>query len=188
MGDDDDGVLKFEQVIFQPAHRLDVEVVGRLVQKQHVGVAEQRLRQQYLDLELCVQLAHRLTETVGRDIKFVQKRLRVRLRFPAAEFGKFRLQLAGADAVFIGKICLGVQRLALVHQIDQVLMPQHHRAQHRLIVVGVLVLHQHGHALVFAQRHLALVRLDLAGKDLQKGRFARAVGADDAVAIPLCKF
>ena len=42
---------------------------------------------------------------------------------------------------------------------------------------------QDGDPLPGADEDLALVRLDLAGEDLQKGRFAGAVGADQAVAV-----
>ena len=67
-------------------------------------------------------------------------------------------------------------------------MPQHDRAQHRLEVVLVLILREDGHTLVLAQGHLALVGLDLAREHLQKGGLARAVGADDAVAVAVREF
>ena len=38
--------LNFEQAVEQPLDRLDVEVVGRLVEHQHVVPAEHQLRQQ----------------------------------------------------------------------------------------------------------------------------------------------
>ena len=59
MRNDDDGVFEIHQIVFQPAHRLDVEVIGRLVQKQHVGIAEERLRQKDAHLLLRIEIGHR---------------------------------------------------------------------------------------------------------------------------------
>ena len=44
MGDRDDGAGEGVQEALQPRHRLGVEVVGRLVQQQHVGLREQQPR------------------------------------------------------------------------------------------------------------------------------------------------
>ncbi len=45
MGDDEDRAAARREVVREPVDALDVEVVGRLVQQQQLGVAEQRLRQ-----------------------------------------------------------------------------------------------------------------------------------------------
>ena len=62
-------------------------------------------------------------------------------------------------------------------------MAHDHGVEDRLLVEGELVLAQHGDALAGADGDLPLVRFHLAGQDLQKGRFAGAVGADQAVAV-----
>ena len=67
-------------------------------------------------------------------------------------------------------------------------MSPHDRLAHAVSVIRVLVLHQNTHALVFVDGHVALVGFELAAQNTQKGGFARAVGADDAVAIPLGEF
>jgi hypothetical protein len=54
----------------------------------------------------------------------------------------------------------------------------------RLLVEGKLVLTQNRDPFPRTDRDLALVLLYVAGEDLQKGRFPRTVGADDAVAVP----
>ena len=100
------------------------------------------------------------------NVQLVQKRLCIRFRFPAVELRKFRLELGSEDAVFRREIFLRIERVFLVHDLDEALMPEHDGAHDGLIVKGVLVLHQYGHALVFVQRHLALVRLDLARQHL----------------------
>ena len=45
MRDRDHGAGEAHQELFQPFHRLGIEVVGRLVQQQHVGLFQQQLAQ-----------------------------------------------------------------------------------------------------------------------------------------------
>ena len=52
------GIVVVERA-FQPADGIDVEVVGRLVEQQHVRPREQRLRQQHAQLQARRHLAHR---------------------------------------------------------------------------------------------------------------------------------
>ncbi|MCY1375742.1 hypothetical protein D9M69_631790 [compost metagenome] len=58
MGNHDHRILKVHQEVFQPEDRLDVKVVRRLIQEQHIGVAEQRLGQQYFHFLRRVHLGH----------------------------------------------------------------------------------------------------------------------------------
>ncbi len=55
---DDDRVFKISQKVFQPHDRVYVQVVGRLVEQQHVGIAEERLRQQHPHLITAVEVTH----------------------------------------------------------------------------------------------------------------------------------
>ena len=45
MGDEDDAAGIGFQIALQPGGRLGVEMVGRLVEQQHVGLGEQQLAQ-----------------------------------------------------------------------------------------------------------------------------------------------
>ena len=180
---DDDGILEIEQIIFEPAYGFEVEVVGRLVQKQYVGIAEQRLRQQHANLALSVKLAHFHVVIFARNIQLVQKRFRLAFRFPTAEFRKLVFQLGGANAVLFRKFRVRVKSVFFVHDLDKPFMSEHDGAAHRFKIVFILVLRKHAHTFVFIERDVALVRLDLPRKHLQKRGFARAVRADDAVAV-----
>ena len=57
--DDDDGALILDKEILEPCDRLRVEAVRRLVEQNHIRLAEQRARQKHLDLLGLVQRAHR---------------------------------------------------------------------------------------------------------------------------------
>ena len=64
-------------------------------------------------------------------------------------------------------------------------MPEHDGTKDRFVVESMLILTKHGHSLVFAERHLAFLRLDLSRQNLQKGGFSRTVRSDNAVTIAL---
>ncbi len=49
--DDDRRALVILEELLEPADRQDVEVVGRLVEQQRVGLGRQHLRQQHAQLE-----------------------------------------------------------------------------------------------------------------------------------------
>ena len=66
MGYHDNCVLKVNQKLLQPRNGIQVQVVGRLIQKQDVRVAEQGLGQQYLNL---------LGAQKGAHLSIVQLRL-----------------------------------------------------------------------------------------------------------------
>ena len=85
---------------------------------------------------------------------------------PAVELGKFGLKLRRAHAVFFREIRLGVKRVLLVHDFHEALVAHDDRAQHFVIIVGIVVLLQHGQA--FARRDFngAARRLNVACQQL----------------------
>ena len=66
-------------------------------------------------------------------------------------------------------------------------MPHQYHVDDALVFEGELVLAQVGHAFVRVLGDVAGTRLQFAGDDFHEGRFAGAVGADQAVAIPLAE-
>ena len=66
MGYHDNCVLKVDQKLLQPRNGIQIQVVGRLIQKQDVWVAEQGLGQKYLYL---------LGAQKGAHLRIVQVRL-----------------------------------------------------------------------------------------------------------------
>ena len=47
MGDGDDGAGEFREIALQPPDALGVEVVGRLVEEQHVGLLEEQAAERH---------------------------------------------------------------------------------------------------------------------------------------------
>ncbi len=62
-------------------------------------------------------------------------------------------------------------------------MPHDDSIEDHLVVEGELVLTEHCDPLAGTHGDLPLVSLNLARKDLEKGGFAGAVGADEAIAV-----
>ena len=85
------------------------------------------------------------------------------LRFPAVHLGKFRLQFRSADAVFVAEIGLGIQGVFFLHDVIQGLVAHDDGIQHRVGIIGKVVLFQHGHALIFANADFAMGGLQFAG-------------------------
>ncbi|MCY1405549.1 hypothetical protein D9M71_207890 [compost metagenome] len=67
VGNDDHGGVTRREHAFQPADGVDVQVVGRFVQQQHVRIGEQRLGQQHPQLPARRHGAHRTEMLVQRD-------------------------------------------------------------------------------------------------------------------------
>ena len=56
--DDDHRRVTLIEHIFKPTDGVDIEIVGRLVQQENVGIREQSLRQQYPQLPTRCNAAH----------------------------------------------------------------------------------------------------------------------------------
>ena len=81
------------------------------------------------------------------------------------------------------KLALGVDRFPFGHDLVEPFMPHDDGVEDRFLVKGELVLAQDRHPLPGADGDVALIRLELAGEDLEKGRFSGAVGADEPIAV-----
>ena len=184
MGNDDDRVREAAEEILQPGDGAEVQVVRRLVEEENVRIAEEGLGEKDAHLVPPVELLHLSWAERFGDAEAVEEHRRLGLGLVAVHLGEFRLQLRRADPVLFGEIGLGVDRLALGHHLVEPFVPHDDRVDDRLIIEGELVLAQDRDPLPGADGDLALVLLHIAGKDLEKGRFPGAVGADDAVAVP----
>ena len=125
---------------------------------------------------------------LGVHAQAVQKGRRVGLRFPAVHVREFGLQLRRSDAVLVGEVLLHVDRVLLLHDLEQARVPAHDRVENGVVVIAEMILLQEGQALARRDRHEALRRLELAREDLQERRLSGAVRADDAVAVSLGEF
>ena len=77
--------------VFEPRDRVDVEMVGRLVEQQHVGLGDERPRQQHAAPPAARQ---RVDDRVGRQIEARQHQLDALLDAPAVALFELVLQPA----------------------------------------------------------------------------------------------
>ena len=91
--DDDHRALAPGQNTFEPANRVDVEVVSRLVEQHDVGIGEQGLSEQYAQLPTRRDRAHRAVVLLLRDADREQQLAGGGLGGVAVELRKLVLEL-----------------------------------------------------------------------------------------------
>ena len=120
--DDDQRAVVADQEVAQPVDRVEVEVVGRLVEQQRLRLAEQRLREQHADLLAALQLAPSSARAARRGCRGRASRMAASLSARVAVlFADDALELAEAHAVLVGHVGLRVEPLALLERRPQAL-------------------------------------------------------------------
>ncbi len=115
VGNDDQAARVGQQVLLQPVHRVQIQVVGRLVQQQHAGVAEERLRQQHAHFLAALQLRHLALMQLFGNVQTLEQNGGIRFRRIAAFIPDDAFQLAHAHAILVGPVGgIGVELLALL--------------------------------------------------------------------------
>ena len=172
VGDGDHAALEVDEQIFQPADGVQVQVVGGLIEQQHIGPGHQRLGQGHALFGAAREVAH---AGVGVQVQALQGFFHALLPVPGV--GRFDLGLQGVQVHAIG--------------VGQVLFAQgNHPGQPgrgRLEDGGVgvqcgFLLHKgDAGALLHLQR--AVVGLGQPAQNFEQRRLARAVAADQADAF-----
>ncbi len=183
MGNDDHGAVALHQDVFQPADGVDVQVVGRFVEQQHLGIGEKRLGQQHAQLPARCHFAHRAEVLFQRNAQAEQQLAGAGFGGVAVHLGELALQLGDLHPVFFTHLGQRVDAVALGLDLPQALMTHDHRVDDGELLVGELILAQLAEAHVGFEHDLASAGLQIVAEDLHEGRLATAVGADQAVAV-----
>ncbi len=176
------------QPLLQPDDRLDVKMVGRLVEEEHVGVDGEDFRQGDAHLPAAAERFHRAAIGVRADAETGQHRLGAGLEIVAAAM----LELLVGIAVAGQQVGHGVIRHRLAHGglHGAEFHPQRHGAgggRHHLFqgrAAGHLadILGEVADDRILATADLAGIGMLLAGDQAEDGGLAGAVGADQAAA------
>ncbi len=188
MGDHDDGVLEVDEELLEPLDCLHVKVVGRLVQKEDVRVAEQCLREEDLDLERAFQVPHQFMVIFRADAEAQKQALRVGLGFPAVHFREFGLELGCPDAVLVGEILLHVEGILLLADVVETAVAHDDGVEDFVVVVFEMVLLEEGNALARRHRDGAGGGFKLSVENLQECGLAGSVRSDESVAVAFGEF
>ena len=183
MRDNQYRMFELREILLQPLHGVEVEVVGGLVQQQVVRLTEECLGQHDAHLLLTREVAHEHLVLLLLDTKAAEQSSGIALSRVAAHLGVLLFQLSHADAVSITEILLHIQRVALMHDVPEHGVSHEHGVEHRLVVVLEVILREHAQSL--ARPHLdgAFVGFQFAADGLQQSGFACTVSADDAVDV-----
>ena len=175
------GARKFLQELLEPVDALGIEMVGRLVEQQHVGLGEQQPAQRDAALFAARQrtdlrIPRRQAQRVGRDLELV-------LGIAAAR-REYRLifGLLGGELVEVG-VGLGVggvDFVELLFRFRRFAEAFLHRLAHGLVRIELRLLRQKTDAHVGHRYRFAVEVLVLARHDLEQARLARAVQAQHA--------
>ena len=182
VGDRDDGARVLLEEALEPVDRLGIEVVGRLVEQQQVGVAKQQPGER--DASLLATGQRRDVGVVGRAAQGVHRDVDVALEVPGVGGGDPVLEggLLGADLLVVG---VGVgpgghDRVVLVDERRDLGDAVHDVALDVLGRVELGLLAQVADGEAGRQPRLAGEPVVEAGHDPQQARLAGAVRADDA--------
>ena len=156
------GMFKVRKVFFEPGHRIHIQVIGRLVEQQVVRISEKRLCQHHAHLFLTTQITHQRVVLVFFYAQSAQQDSCIALGIPAFQFGKLFFQFGCLDTVFIGKIFLGIQGLALLHDVPKDGVSHQYGIEHRVGIKLKVVLAQHRKTLARSQGNATLSRVQLA--------------------------
>ena len=109
------------------------------------GLPEQGLREQDLHLQARVGIAHEVVVQLDRDAEALQELGGVGFGLPAVQLGKFGLEFAGAEAVFLGEVLFFIEGVLLLHDIVEVLVAHDDGVEDGVFVVLELILLEDGH-------------------------------------------
>ena len=171
MGDDDDGVRIARQVGLEPERAFEIQVVGRLVEQQQVGLGKEHARQRHAHAPAAREGRTGLQLLVVVKAQPLEDRGRARLGRPGVDVREPGLHLG--DAVGLGR------GLGLGHETCALGVGGQHRVEQRGLGGRHLLRHA-ADAGAAGQGDRAGVQHQFAADQFEQGGLARAVGADEA--------
>jgi len=166
--------LESLQPPLQPQHRVEVQVVGRLVEHQHVGARHERTRHVGAHLQATRQLHDRTPDVLRRESETVGELRGARGRGVAA-----RVLVVAEQVCLLHAIVRGARFLQRVFDLHQPRVAAADVLEHGGL--GTRQFLRDRHEIQFARnRVVAGVRPELAAQQRQQAGLAAAVAADDA--------
>ena len=162
----DHGVFKVDQKLLQPGYGVHIQMVGRLVKKEYIGVSEQGLCKQDLYLLRAVKIAHHAVVQLCLYPEAVKEVFGVGLGFPPVHFGKFGLKLARSYTVLVGKILFGIYGILFLHYLIKAFVSEDDGIQDRVVIIFEMILLKDRYTLPGSNGDIAARGIKLSGKDL----------------------
>ena len=156
------GLFHVAEIFLQPHHGVEVEVVGRLVEEQVVGMSEESFCQHYAHLFVVRQFAHHLVVHVVLDAEVGQHLVGVAFGVPSVHLSKLVFEFCHFDAVFLVEVGFHIESLALFHVLPKGLVSHEHGVSHAVLVIFEVVLFEHREAFAGSELHCTLVGFQFA--------------------------
>ena len=182
------GVFEVAEIVFEPFHRFEVKVVGRLVEEEVVGFTEEGLCQHHAHLLLVGELAHEFAVEGLLDAEAGKQGGGVVFGRVTADGGKLVFEFGHFDAVLVCEVGFGVEGVALLHDLPHHGVALQYGVEHRLVVEFEVVLREHRQAFAGTEFHLAFGGLEFAADSFEKGGFTGTVGTDDTIDVAVREF
>jgi hypothetical protein len=96
--------------------------------------------------------------------------------------------LGGPQAVLLGEVFFGINGIPFLHHCIQLFIPHDDGFKNGVFIESKVILPENSHSLAGRDDDLSGVRLDFAGENLEKSRFAGAIGTNDAVTVAGSEF
>ena len=158
VGHGDHGAFILLQMLLQPQHRFGIQVVGRFVEQQNIGLLEQQPAQRHPPLLAAGEHAHllvrrRATQGIHRDLEFA-------VEIPPVRRFDLFLQLGLLVDELFHFIRAGIthavaDRFVFVQQPHELLLPLFDDLLHGLVRIELRFLFQQPHGVTFGTRDLA---------------------------------
>ena len=149
MGYDNNCILKINQEIFQPSDRLDIQTIGRLVQKQNIWLAKKSLGKKNFNLVAVRQFTHILVMQVFWNVEVLQQLRSFAFSFPATQLSKFSFQLSCSNPILVREVRLHINSIFLFHNAVKVLVPHDNDINDPLILIVKMILTQNRESLIW---------------------------------------
>ena len=188
MRDDDHGAVARVEHFLEPADGVDVEVVGRFVEQQDVGIGKQRLGEQHAQFPTGGDGTHRAAVLFSRNARAEQQFAGTRLGGVTVKFGEARFEIGGAHVIFFAGVGVGIDGIAVDHGLPHISVAHEHHVEHAHLFKTKLVLAQFAQTFVLVEHDVAATRIEVAAQNFHEGRLAAAVRTDQAVAVAIAEF
>ncbi len=187
VADHDDGALVAAQEALEPLDRLQIEVVGGLVEQQHLGVADEQLRERDAHLPAAgelvggarhVRLGEAQAEQHASHLGLQRVAAHHLVGVPGPPHGR-QLRLGGVAAQ------LGLQLVQALLGLEHLHLAGEHLLEHGQPAHLDGLLLEVAHPGPLGEQDAPLVGVVLARDDVQERRLARAVGPHERQAVVL---
>src|SRR5690606_32414291 len=137
---DDNSVLELDEELFEPGNGFEVQVVRRFIEKQDVGIAEKRLRQQNAEPDAALEVLHHARLHILGHTKAGKQNFGLGFGLVAAHFAKEPLELRHTHTLVLGHVGLRIELFTLNHDVVKLTVAVDYSVNYRKIVEGKLVL------------------------------------------------